>query len=249
MSCRFSRPYPACPAQILFISGRPQSYIYPAFSAPLVFAPSITVTLFHEEGQAGNLATPTKGHQAGNTVPFWQKAPKPQAAMSGQQVPAAWSERGYIPPEQLGIKDDEDEKGEAAYMRCFHESSKIGRVPNAAYFVNSPTARHYVERRDKELFPVKEVSGKLIPNPDTPSWLNKSEEPKNHHPSGPGGIMLSNNLQGLPPSKTINIPLHQNIQPPPEHAPQHAPSSVYQTYIPWSMEPQTEARGPPRMIR
>ncbi len=88
--------------------------------------------------------------------------------MSSHQIPPAWSERGYVPPEQLEPKDIEDQRGESAYMRCFLESSKIGRVPNAAFFVNSPTARAYIEKRDKELFPVKEVSGTLIPNPDMP---------------------------------------------------------------------------------
>lgn len=169
--------------------------------------------------------------------------------MSGHQIPAAWSERGYVPPEQVESNDDEDEKGEAAYMRCFHESSKIGRVPNAAYFVNSPTARAYVEKRDKELFPVKELSGKPIPNPDMPSWAHRKEGSKIHHFSAPESIILSSNVQPLPLSKTITIPLPQNVQPLPEQVPLFAPGSVDPLHIPWSMEPQTGATGPPKMIR
>ena len=169
--------------------------------------------------------------------------------MSGQKIPAAWSERGYVPPEQVESNNDEDEKGEAAYMRCFHESSKIGRVPNAAYFVNSPTARAYVEKRDKELFPVKEVSGKPIPNPDMPLWANRKEGSKIHHFSAPDGITLSSSVQPLPPSKTITIPFSQNVQPLPEQIPLFAPRSVDQPHIPWCVEPRTGATGPPRMIR
>jgi hypothetical protein len=166
--------------------------------------------------------------------------------MSGQRIPPAWSERGYVPPEQLNLKDHEDEKGEAAYMRCFHESSKIGRVPNASFFVNSPTARAYVQKRDKELFPVKEVSGKLIPNPDMPSWLSSKDVPK-VDPQPMSEIAAS--VQALPPSQTTNgPPFNETLQ-----LPLQAQSSTLipsnQPSIPWSIEPQTGARGPPRMIR
>jgi hypothetical protein len=166
--------------------------------------------------------------------------------MSGQQIPPAWSERGYVPPEQLNLKDHEDEKGEAAYMRCFHESSKIGRVPNASFFVNSPTARAYVQKRDKELFPVKEVSGKLIPNPDMPSWLSSKDVPKTD-PQAMSEIAAS--VQPLPPSQTTNgSAFNETLQLPLQAQPSTLiPSS--QRSIPWSIEPQTGARGPPRMIR
>lgn len=170
--------------------------------------------------------------------------------MSGQPIPPAWSERGYVPPEQLDIKDDEDEKGETAYMRCFHESSKIGRVPNASYFVNSPTARAYVEKRDKELFPVKEASGKPIPNPDMPSWFSRKEGLKNHHPFPSEGTALSTHVPPPPPSKTMTLPpTSQDVQPQSPSTPPLATASIAQPHIPWSIEPQTGARGPPRMIR
>lgn len=178
------------------------------------------------------------------------KAGYGQATMSGQQIPAAWSERGYIPPEQLNIKDNEDDKGEAAYMRCFHESSKIGRVPNASYFVNSPTARAYVEKRDKELFPVKELSGEPIPNPDMPSWLNKKEGSKNQYPSVSEYVMPSGNGH-LPPlsSKGTILPPSQELHPQPQQIQPPASGGSDQPHIPWSMEPRTGASGPPRMIR
>ncbi len=169
--------------------------------------------------------------------------------MSGQQIPAAWSERGYVAPEKLDIKDDEDEKGEAAYMRCFHESSKIGRVPNASYFVNSPTAQAYVEKRDKELFPVKEFSGKPIPNPDMPSWFNRKEGLKNHHQSLSDSVVTSDNVPPPPPSKTITLPSSQDAELHSQRIPRPAPMSLDQPHIPWSIEPRTGASGPPRMIR
>jgi hypothetical protein len=171
--------------------------------------------------------------------------------MSGQQIPTAWSERGYVPPEKLNAEDEDDEKGEAAYMKCFHESSKIGRVPNASYFVNSPTARAYVEKRDKELFPMKEASGKPIPNPDMPSWLNKKEGLKNHCPSVTEGAITSSSEPPPLLSKTATMPSSPIFQPQPQpqQIPSPPPRSIDQPNIPWSMEPRTGARGPPRMIR
>jgi hypothetical protein len=170
-------------------------------------------------------------------------------AMSSQQIPTAWSERGYVPPEKLNIKDDEDEKGEAAYMKCFHESSKIGRVPNASYFINSPTARAYVEKRDKELFPVKEVSSKAIPNPDLPWWSNKKDESKSHQSSISSTVSQPNTAHSAQIPNTMPIPSSQNGQPPAQPFLPSAPVPMDQPNTPWSMEPRTGARGPPRMIR
>lgn len=174
-----------------------------------------------------------------------------QAAMSRPQVPAAWSERGYVPPEQLEIKDDGDEKGEAAYMRCFHESSKIGRVPNASFFVNSPSARAYVEKRDKELFPVKEVSSTRIPNPDLPSWVSRKEGPRNHFSSGSESQSPASNAHATPPAKDANVQSPQEVRQQSQQISPSAPTATDKapTQIPWSIEPQTGARGPPRMIR
>jgi hypothetical protein len=169
--------------------------------------------------------------------------------MNVHQVPAAWSERGYVPPEKLDVNDNEDEKGEAAYMRCFHESSKIGRVPNASYFVNSPTARAYIEKRDKELFPVKEASSKLIPNPDMPSWPTRKEGPRNHYPSISESSVASSNVQPPPLSKSVPMPSSEDFQPTTEHNPLPQLTPVDQPHIPWSIEPRTEASGPPKMLR
>jgi hypothetical protein len=169
--------------------------------------------------------------------------------MSGQQIPPAWSERGYVPPEKLDVKDDEDDKGEAAYMRCFHESSKIGRVPNASYFVNSPTARAYVEKRDKELFPVKEVSGNPIPNPDMPSWSNRKETLKNQFAPTTSSNVPFNNVQPPPPSTNVSTPSPRSSQKQSQHTPPPVQGSIDQPHIPWSIEPRTGASGPPRMIR
>lgn len=172
--------------------------------------------------------------------------------MTSHQIPSAWSERGYVPPEQLNVNDDGDDKGEAAYMRCFHESSKIGRVPNASYFINSPTARAYLEKRDKELFPVKEASGKPIPNPDTPSWLSKKEGPKILHPAAPESVASSTCLQPLPLSETTDLSPSQEIRQQlllPERIVPSVSTAMDQPNIPWSMEPQTGARGPSKMIR
>ena len=167
-----------------------------------------------------------------------------QAAMSSHHIPPAWSERGYVPPEQLEAKDIEDQRGEAAYMRCFHESSKIGRVPNAAFFVNSPTARAYIEKRDKELFPVKEVSTEMVPNPDMPAWPIRKDGPKSQP-----GIMSSNNALPPHPLQPLNILSLPELQQQPHQFPSVAPGSIDQPHIPWSIEPRTGATGPPRMLR
>lgn len=170
--------------------------------------------------------------------------------MSNQSIPPAWSERGYVPPERVQGKDDEDEKGEGAYMRCFHESSKIGRVPNASYFVNSPTARAYIEKRDKELFPVKELSGKPIPNPDMPAWLNRKEGLKTHHSTTMESAIPTGSVQSSPPPKTTTMPSspenHLQTQQLPPVPP---PGAGDQLIIPWSIEPRTGASGPPSTIR
>lgn len=63
-----------------------------------------------------------------------------------------WASRGYQQPsEETRI---EDPKGEEAYQKCFAEAAKLTplRVPNAAYFENSPAAKEYLRKRDIELF-------------------------------------------------------------------------------------------------
>ena len=170
-------------------------------------------------------------------------------ALTGSQIPQAWSERGYVPPEQLDRRDDEDEKGEAAYMRAFHESSKMDRVPNAAFYVNSPTARAYIARRDKQLFAAKPLSGILIPNPDIPSWRRDKEKPKVQASSPTISMLPQQNTKPTLQSITSTTPSPQNLQP---YQHSISPSTAERTdhsNLPWSLEPRTGATGPPRMIR
>ena len=54
----------------------------------------------------------------------------------------------------------EDPKGEEAYQRCFADAGKMNppRVPNAAFFENSPSATEYLRKRDRQLFSQRETS-------------------------------------------------------------------------------------------
>lgn len=54
----------------------------------------------------------------------------------------------------------EDETGEEAYQRCLANAQKMNppRVPNAGFFKNSPSAREWLKKRDRELFDVKDSS-------------------------------------------------------------------------------------------
>ena len=68
-----------------------------------------------------------------------------------------WKDRGY---RGIDMNEDvrsgqiEDPKGEEAYQRCFAEAAKMKppRVPNAAFFENSPSAMEYSRKRDRQLF-------------------------------------------------------------------------------------------------
>lgn len=170
-------------------------------------------------------------------------------------IPPSWSDRGYVPPEKLDRRDDEDVRGEAAYMRAFHESSKMGRVPNASFYVNSPTARDYIARKDKELFRARELSGKLVANPDIPSWRREKESPKMLPPASSARV----HHQSSPSQAALSASAPSHIQPArapisPTTNAFNSNSNGYATArsewgMPSALEPPIQPSGPPKMLR
>ena len=74
-------------------------------------------------------------------------------APSAHGMSPIWEGRGYRQPAEEGKNGQvEDEMGEEAYQRCFADAARMGRVPNPAFFINSPSAKAYMDKRDRELF-------------------------------------------------------------------------------------------------
>jgi hypothetical protein len=108
-----------------------------------------------------------------------------EKARSGDTPPHAhsmanlWVSRGYRQtPEDDRHGQVEDPKGEEAYQRCFAEAAKLKppRVPNAAFFENSPSAREYVRKRDSELFTQREAASEADQRQRNPNFVPISKD-------------------------------------------------------------------------
>jgi len=90
-----------------------------------------------------------------------------------------WASRGYRhPSEDTRHNQVEDPKGEEAYQRCFAEAAKLNppRVPNAAFFENSPSAIEYLRKRDQELFPTSETTSESDQRQRNPNFVPISKD-------------------------------------------------------------------------
>jgi len=108
-----------------------------------------------------------------------------EKARSGDTPPQAnsmatlWVSRGYRhTAEDNRHGQVEDPKGEEAYQRCFAEAAKLKppRVPNAAFFENSPSARAYLSKRDQELFSQREAASEADQRQRNPNFVPISKD-------------------------------------------------------------------------
>ena len=90
-----------------------------------------------------------------------------------------WANRGYRhPSEDTRHRQVEDPKGEEAYQRSFAEFAKMkpARVPNAAFFENSPSAVEYLRRRDRELFSRNDAASEPEQRQRNPNFVPLSKD-------------------------------------------------------------------------
>jgi hypothetical protein len=107
------------------------------------------------------------------------KAHRVDTPPHANDMAALWASRGYRQPsEDTRHTQVEDPKGEEAYQRCFAEAAKLKppRVPNAAFFENSPSAKEYLRKRDQELFSQPEAPSEPDQRQRNPNFVPISRD-------------------------------------------------------------------------
>ena len=139
--------------------------------------------------------------------------------------------------------DHHDPTGEAAYQKAFAEAAKMKppRVPNAAFYTNSPSAQEAIRRRNQELFPARsQVKRETKPNPSyeppqpdihrlARNALSGNAQTNHHSQSS---STSSNGSGGRHSAQQYTDPQSNGAQPPP-----------------LLMEPKFGPAGPDRKIR
>ena len=108
-----------------------------------------------------------------------EKARRGDTPPYADEMATLWANRGYRhPPEDTRHSHVEDPKGEEAYQRCFAEAAKLKppRVPNAAFFENSPSAIEYLRKRDRELFSQNEAGSDSDQRQRNPNFVPISKD-------------------------------------------------------------------------
>jgi hypothetical protein len=177
-----------------------------------------------------------------------------------------WASRGYRhPPEDTRHNQVEDPKGEEAYQRCFAEAAKMNppRVPNAAFFENSPSAIEYLRRRDQELFPPSEAVPESDQRQRNPNFvpisrdLHRTSRPNHSLPEPASHLQSSiNPASRAPVPANGGAPTDQNgqarasIPRTADTSHRFADPRQYQDQAPpMTMEPSFGPTGPGRMLR
>lgn len=183
-----------------------------------------------------------------------------------------WANRGYRQPsEDRRPMQVEDAKGEEAYQRCFADAARMNppRVPNAAFFENSPSAMEYVQRKDRELFTRREATfdpelrnrnPNFQPHPKDPRRPNQSDvsptgsAPQSDavlSPAPPTTSHLSmmtdtpNSIHGQP--RRLKSEPIESMERLADLQPYHSQSQT--SSPPHTLEPQFGPTGPGRMLR
>lgn len=181
-----------------------------------------------------------------------------------------WASRGYRHPSedtrhnQVENPKGEDPKGEEAYQRCFAEAAKMNppRVPNAAFFENSPSAIEYLRKRDQELFPTSEAVSETDQRQRNPNFvpisrdLHRASRPSLLPPEPTSHPQSSiNPASRAPASMSGGAATNQSGQarvsiPRTDTSHRFADPRQYQGQVPpMTMEPSIGPTGPGRMLR
>lgn len=177
-----------------------------------------------------------------------------------------WASRGYRhPSEDTRHNQVEDPKGEEAYQRCFAEAAKLNppRVPNAAFFENSPSAIEYLRKRDQELFPTSEAASESDQRQRNPNFvpiskdLHRASRPSLSPPESASHPQSSTNpASKAPVSMSGGAATNQggqaraSIPRTPDTSHRVADPRQYQGQVPpITMEPSFGPTGPGRMLR
>jgi hypothetical protein len=108
-----------------------------------------------------------------------EKARRGDTPPPAQSMATLWASRGYQhPSEDTRHNQVEDPKGEEAYQRRFAEAAKLKppRVPNAAFYENSPSAMEYLRKRDQELFSRSEAVSEPDQRQRNPNFVPISKD-------------------------------------------------------------------------
>jgi hypothetical protein len=177
-----------------------------------------------------------------------------------------WASRGYRhPSEDTRHNQVEDPKGEEAYQRCFAEAAKLNppRVPNAAFFENSPSAIEYLRKRDQELFPTSEAAPESDQRQRNPNFvpisrdLHRASRPSLSPPESTSHPPSSTNPASRAPvsmsgGAATNQGGQARVSMPRTTDTSHrfADPRQYQGQVPpMTMEPSFGPTGPGRMLR
>lgn len=151
-----------------------------------------------------------------------------------------WHVRGYR-PELANSKrsPNEDPKGEIAYQRAFADAAKLNppRVPNPAFYPNSPSAKSYIRRNDESVFSARKKSS-------LPSTPVSSSSPQSQ-PEGRPSPRNENQYSSHRPNMDIKLE-------PRSYSPTSASNSNGYNFSPMGTKPAEEPRpflnGPPMTL-
>lgn len=197
-----------------------------------------------------------------------EKARRGDTPPHANTMATLWASRGYRePPDDSRHGQIEDPKGEEAYQRCFAEAAKMKppRVPNAAFFENSPSAIEYLRKRDQELFSQSEATSEPDQRQRNPNYVPISKDlHRTSHPklspaeSASHPQHLAGSAGPAPTSMTAAGAANRTGQaraPVPRTADtsqRFADPRQYQGQVPappMTMEPSFGPTGPGRMLR
>ncbi len=178
-----------------------------------------------------------------------------------------WKDRGYRGmDEDIRPGQTEDPKGEEAYQRCFAEAARMKppRVPNAAFFENSPSAMEYLRKRDRQLFSQTGASFDPEQRQRNPNFVPPPKDARRAtrgslSPTGPTlqSVVSSGSQAAAQPPITVARNIKIEGQP---STPTMQPADVNQRFVdpqyyqgqapaPSVMEPTFGPTGPGRMLR
>ena len=194
-----------------------------------------------------------------------EKARRGDTPPYANDMATQWASRGYRhPSEDTRHAHVEDPKGEEAYQRSFAEFAKMKppRVPNAAFFENSPSAIEYLRKRDQELFSQHEAAAEPDQRQRNPNFVPISKDLHRVSRSSISPAESASRPQPMvspasraPVSMAVGAVTQQGGQggaATPRMAEinqRFADSQQYQGQTPMTLEPFFSPTGPSRMLR
>lgn len=145
-----------------------------------------------------------------------------------------WAERGFNPSiADSRPQPNEDPCGEAAYQRAFYDAEKANppRVPNPSQFLNSPSARAYMARRNKDY--------------STPRDTNQQSTSNN---PGSGNLDRSPTMVGRQSSSVSPSSYYSSSAIPPFQPTNSTPRMAEGTWSDYTMAPISPSTDPPSAL-